>query len=101
MRNAYALFEELDHAWRVFHREVYQDKFNDRHLIKVRIEKFNGQEVILEGDPDSILSLCSNLMQMLNQVGTGVDFNTSHVMEFQEHLTSLLALLHGGEGTEA
>ena len=59
----------------------------------MRIEKYNGEKVIIAGRADSILSLTMNLIRTLRMVGTASAFSQEGINEFLDEVDQLHKLL--------
>jgi len=93
LETAFALSGELPHNWRTIFREVYYDKILGRYRLQVRIEKMNGESTILEGPPDSLLSLTSYLILTLNLLGDADAFSEDNKQLFLEQAEELIQTL--------
>lgn len=93
LSEAYAHWNQLRDSWRTIYRDVYYDQLNERYHIRVRIEKYNGEEVVFEGNPDSILTLASYLVRTAYMVGTGEAFSPGSVNLFANETKVLAKLL--------
>jgi hypothetical protein len=69
MGRAYAISKQSPHDWRIFSREVYQDRITGQPFLRVRIEKWNGEMVMLEGNGNSFLGLAKNFLILLQLIG--------------------------------
>ena len=98
LRDAYELNREMPHNWRYFNREVYYDLIKDQAYIKVSIEKFNNEEVVFEGPPDSMLGFARNLLVTLRFVGSRDRFSESAIASFVEVADEILGILRPGDG---
>ena len=90
---AYELANQLPNNWRVIYRDVFHDLINNRPYLRLRIEKFNGEEVVLEGSGDAILGLARQFLIALQWVGSGDWFSESVTTEFRAEVERFVALL--------
>jgi hypothetical protein len=77
----------------MFNREIYYDLIKQRHYVRVRIEKYNGQEAIVESYPDGILELTSFFIRTLLMVGTPHAFNQRYINMFFDEASQLVKFL--------
>lgn len=94
LSEVYAQWNQLPDGWRTIYRDVYYDQLNQRHHLRVRIEKYNGEEIVFEGTPDSILTLASYLVRTVYMVGTREAFSQDSVGLFVNETTELAKLLN-------
>ena len=87
---AYTRWKELPGDWTWINREIYHDLINERLLVKVRIDKNNGEQVVIEGPPYSILELTVNMLRTCRMVGRPDAFTQRTIdmlsTEFEEFL---------------
>lgn len=93
MENAFAVWERLPDDWRMFNREIYYDQIKQRHYVRVRIEKYNGQDAIVESYPDGILELTSFFIRTLLMVGTPNAFSQRYIDMFFDEASQLVKFL--------
>ncbi|RMF29184.1 MAG: hypothetical protein D6759_14405 [Chloroflexi bacterium] len=93
MENALVLWNQVPDDWRTFYREVYYDEIGQQYRLKLHIEKYNGEAVFIEGNPDSILSLTSYLVLTLRLVGTPEAFSEHTVNLFLDETNRFVKLL--------
>lgn len=86
-------WSELPDDWITLYREVYYDQLNQRPLIRLRIEKYSGDVLLIEGSPDSILSLATGLILTLRLVGIREAFSPDRVEQFVNEARQLYDLL--------
>lgn len=94
LRYAYEIWGQLPYNWRGLHREVYFDLINNRHHIRIKIEKYGGETTILEGPADSILGVASFLLGALRFTADPNTFGEERLREFAEQLDGITELLH-------
>jgi hypothetical protein len=83
LRAAFSLWRDLAHDWRSISRDVYYDVVRQQHYIRHRITKVNGEELLLEGNADSVLDLARNLLLTLTHwVGTPDVFSPNLIEAF-------------------
>ncbi len=97
LENAFAVWNEIPDNWRTFYREVYYDQLSERHHLKLRIEKYNGEEAAIEGPPDSILTLTTYMILTLRLVGTPDAFSQDRIDLFLDEAHQLIQLLRPEE----
>jgi hypothetical protein len=93
LRNAYERSTELPNNWRAINREVYQDLTRNQAYIRIRIEKYNDEKVLIEGPGDSILGLAKNIIVALRLVGSRQEFSEARIQEYLEEADELLKIL--------
>ncbi|MDR7521519.1 MAG: hypothetical protein QN168_03545 [Armatimonadota bacterium] len=69
LAQAYTRWNELPDDWSLITREIRYDLLNERLLVKVLIDKYNGEQVVIEGPANSILELTVNMLRTCNMVG--------------------------------
>jgi|GEM_PF-1651811 len=84
---------ELPDNWNVISREVLYDVINNSFLIQLTIEKFNGEKTVIEGPPDSILSLATGIIITARLVDTRDVFSQDRIDTFLAEAEELIALL--------
>jgi hypothetical protein len=90
---AYALWNEYPHNWRTFLRDVYYDYVNQRYYLRIRLLKYNGEETVVEGNPDSMLQLASYLLKTLRMVESPDVYTQGIRDQFLEEVKEFLTLL--------
>jgi hypothetical protein len=101
MRDAYALWDQLPNNWRALNRDIYFDMVSGRYLVRVSIDKFNGETSVVEGPPDSILSMTRFLVIALKVVAGSPDaFTREHVVDFLTDTEELITVLHSAMAAE-
>jgi hypothetical protein len=93
LRDAYACWRELPHNWRVVNRDTYLDLITGRPVVKLRIEKYNGEEVLLEGSSNSVLLLVAKILWALRALDSAESFSPAVVEEFLGEVGAVLTLL--------
>lgn len=96
-QGAYALWKELPDDWRTINRDVYFDYINGRHLVRHRIQKANGDEIIIEGNANSVLDLARSLLISTRLVGSRDAFGEPAIEAFLEEADAVLAMLRPEE----
>jgi hypothetical protein len=97
LRVAYERSSELPDNWRFVHREIYHDLLLSRPYIRLRIEKFSGEETIIEGPGDSILSLARSIIIALRLVPGREDFSEDRIEQYLEEADELARMLRPEE----
>lgn len=107
MGRAYAISKQSPHDWRIFSREVYQDRITNQPFLRVRIEKWNGEMVMLEGNGNSFLGLAKNFLILLQLIGAPDAIDPSAIQSLFSEVERLRSLLvppppsPSGDGAEA
>ncbi|HEV8251315.1 MAG TPA: hypothetical protein VGQ15_15200 [Gaiellaceae bacterium] len=96
-RSAFALWKEVPEDWRTIHRDVYFDYINQRMVVRHRIIKINGEEMIVEGNANSLLDLTRSLMTSLGLIGTRDAFGDREIAAFLEEADKVIAILRPQE----
>lgn len=68
-RASYLYVTRSEHDWRLINREISVDRATGRVSVRLKISKYNGELVIIEGRPDSILTLADAVLTAVNAVG--------------------------------
>lgn len=100
LEEAWTVWRQLPNDWRTFFREVYHDQIRNTPLIKIRIRKYNGEDLNLEGNPSSFLTLARNLVLTLQLVAIPDVFSPDIVDSFVEEVTKLNKLIAPEEEEE-
>lgn len=93
LREAFAVWRQYPNDWREFFRDVYQDQILGGPFLRVRLVKYNGEEIRIEGLPDSFLTLARNIILTLQLVATPEAFNDELKDSFEEAVTRLQRLM--------
>jgi hypothetical protein len=93
LSNAFALWNQLPDNWRSMSRYIYLDLLSQQHHLTVRIKKYNGEQMAIEGPPDSILDLAEALIYTARLVGTREAFSTERIEAFLDESRQLTELL--------
>lgn len=107
LRNAFSAWMQMADDWKTFFRDVYLDTILQTFYIRVRLGKYSGEEVRLDGTPDSFLNLASNIVSTLQFVGTAEAFSEEARDLFQASIDDFLDVLGpetdegGGNGAAA
>jgi hypothetical protein len=99
LKLAYARYNELPDDWTRINREIYEDLLNDRLLVKVRIDKQNGDQVVIEGVPHSLLELTANMLRTCRMVGRPGAFTQRTIDLLATEYEEFLRLIRSLEGT--
>jgi hypothetical protein len=89
LSKAFNLWNRLPDAWKDFYRDVYYDNINQRYHVRVRIEKFNGEKTVIEGNPDTILELTNAFITTLYIVGNRESFSPANITQFQKEVANV------------
>ncbi len=93
LTNAYLASNQLPNNWKMFYRDVHYDYINKRSHIRVRLEKYNGDEPFVEGDADSMLELTIFMMQTLLFLPVPDFISESMADRFMEEANKLIQFL--------
>jgi hypothetical protein len=93
LQRAYTRGDELPDNWYQFTREVYYDKLAGTHHIEVRILKYSGEEIFIEGPADSILVLTTNLLLTAGLAGSSDAFRQDVIDGFLDEVGEFLRIL--------
>lgn len=93
LRRALTLWAELPNNWDSISRAVYYDQLAHTYHMEVRILKYNGEEVLIEGPADSILTLTSYLILTVRLAGASDAFSEANIDLFLGEVGQFLRLL--------
>jgi hypothetical protein len=93
LRLGYDVWRRLPDDWRTFFRDVYHDQLLNQPFLRVRLLKYSGEEVLIEGSPNSFLTLTKNLILTLQSVATPDVFTDDSIDSFDEEARRLLKQL--------
>jgi len=96
-RSAFALWKEVPEDWRTIHRDVYLDFINQRYLVRHRIVKINGEEMIVEGNANSVLDLTRSLLTSISIIGNREAFGEGEIEAFLTEADKVVAILRPQE----
>jgi hypothetical protein len=99
-RAAFQLWKEVPEDWRTIHRDVYFDYINQRYLVRHRIIKINGEEIVVEGNANSVLDLTRSLMTSIGIIGTRDAFTEPAIDAFLKEADGVLEILRPSEQEE-
>lgn len=89
---AFMVWNEIPDDWSMLHREVKYDLITQRYSLQIRLEKYNGTEVVIEGSPDSMLNLTKGLIIALRAVDNPAAFGPDNVQSFMEECQGLIKM---------
>lgn len=92
-REAWMVWNEQPDDWRELNREVYYDRITGRTVMQLRIQKYSGEEVLLQGYADSIMNLTKGMLLTLRFAGTPDAFSPTAVDEFLVEVAQLIRVL--------
>jgi hypothetical protein len=92
-RSAFALWKEVPEDWRTIHRDVYFDYINQRVIVRHRIVKINGEEIIVEGNANSVLDLTRSLLTSIGIIGSRDAFGEREIEAFLAEVDKATTLL--------
>ena len=96
-KSAFALWKEVPEDWRTIHRDVYFDYINQRYLVRHRIIKINGEEIVVEGNANSVLDLTRSLLTSISIIATREAFTDPAIEAFLKEADSVMAILRPEE----
>ena len=96
-RSAFALWKEMPEDWRTINREVYFDYINQRTVVRHRIIKISGEEMIVEGNANSLLDLTRSLLTSIGIIGTRDAFGEREIDAFLTEADKVMELLRPAE----
>lgn len=97
LEQAYLALKQLQNTYKAFNREVSYDFVNKRYQIRMRLEKYNGEMPLIEGDSDAILDLTNFMIQTLLFVDTREAFKDNLIEQFIEQADKLIKFLRPPE----
>jgi hypothetical protein len=89
-------YRSLD-DWRFLSKQVRTDHLTGRVSIWLKLIKVNGEEIVVEAGPTSILNLTSNLLEALGALPTTEGFSPSAVDVFFDSMRRLQDTLSSSE----
>jgi hypothetical protein len=92
LQAAFSLWRDLPDDWKLVNREVFYDLVRERYYIRHRIFKSNGEQVVLEGNADSVLDLARSLLMTLRWVGRGDAFSEPVRDAFLDEVQEFVAM---------
>ena len=92
-RSAFALWKEVPEDWRTIHRDVFFDYINQRFVMRHRIVKINGEELVIEGNANSVLDLTRSLLTSIGLVATREAFGEREIDAFLKEADTVLGIL--------
>ena len=101
LKLAFNRLDQPPNDWFSINREIYVDLINDRMLVKVRIGKYNGEQVSIEGQPYSILELTANMLRTCRMVGRADAFTPRTIEMTIQEIDEFLKLVHEGPKRES
>ncbi|HVR77325.1 MAG TPA: hypothetical protein VMS99_02925 [Acidimicrobiia bacterium] len=96
IRKAMVAERDLADDWQSIALNVFHDQIGQFYRLRLSLTKTNGEVVLLEGLPDSIMTLTHQLVLMLKAVDRSA-FAPEPTAEFVEELDGLLASLRGDD----
>jgi len=98
-RSAFALWKEVPEDWRTIHRDVFFDYINQKYVLRHRIVKINGEEIVIEGNSNSVLDLTRSLLTSIGLVATREAFGEREIDAFLKEADTVLAILRPEEAS--
>ena len=93
-RSSYLFVTRSEHDWRLINREINVDRATGRMSVRLKISKYNGEIVLIEGRPDSILTLADAVLASVLGIGDRSAF-LQDVGPFLETMQQTAAMLTG------
>ena len=93
LKAAFALWKEVPEDWRTIHRDVYFDYINQRYLVRHRIIKINGEEIVVEGNANSVLDLTRSLLTSISIIAARDAFTEPAIEAFLKEADGVMAIL--------
>jgi PAS domain-containing protein len=90
-RASYLSVTRSEHDWRLINREITEDRSTGRVTVRLKISKYNGEMVVIEGRPDSILTLADAVLTAVNAVADRTAF-TQDLGAFMETLEQTITM---------
>ncbi|HET6213447.1 MAG TPA: hypothetical protein VFE14_11315 [Micromonosporaceae bacterium] len=90
-RASYLFVTHSEHDWRLINREITMDRATGRITVRLKILKYNGETVLIEGRPDSILTLADAMLTAVNSVADRGAF-LQDLAPFMETVEQTLAM---------
>lgn len=90
MQLAYEGWNELPNNWNAIAREVLYDQLSRIHRLVIRITKYNGEEIFVEGPPNSIVGLTCGMLTTLRFVGQPDVFRDTAVENLLDEAAQLI-----------
>jgi hypothetical protein len=99
-RASYLFVTRTQHDWRLVNREVTVDKVTGRITVRLKILKYNGEVLLIEGRPDSILTLADAVLTAVNSVADRGAFlqDLAPFMETVEQTLAMFSVERAGRG---
>jgi hypothetical protein len=79
--------------WQLFSRDVFFNQIAQQHVVRVKILKYSGQELLLEGRPNSLLGLANAFVVTLKLIGAADAFSKEKVDNFLKNVEELRKIL--------
>jgi hypothetical protein len=98
-RSAFALWKEVPEDWRTIHRDVFYDYINQRYLARHRIVKISGEEMVVEGNANSVLDLTRSLLTSIGLIATREAFGEREIEAFLREADSVIEILRPAEAS--
>jgi hypothetical protein len=98
---AYAVWRQNPNDWRTFYRDVFVDQITGTPLIRVRLLKYDGEEVLLEGSANSFLALVRNFVYTLTFLRSGEALDPGLVQGFYEVANAFAEMVNPTPAEEA
>jgi hypothetical protein len=98
-KNAWDVYGEMPHNWRLVDREVYVDVVSGRPYIRLIVTKYNGEEVVIEGTGDSFLKLAAYISLSLTTLSEPAAFSADAIDYYIDHVSTLTAMLKPPDST--
>jgi hypothetical protein len=93
-RASYLFVTRSEHDWRLINREISVDRSTGRVTVRLKISKYNGELIVIEGRPDSILTLADAVLTAVNAVADRGAF-VQDLTPFMETVEQTISMLTG------
>lgn len=82
LRDAHEYAGQSPDEWRSLTQEAFLDQLTAKYTVRVRIEKYSGEAIVLEASPNSALALIKFLTRALATISTPGIFDPANLDEF-------------------
>jgi len=90
---AFGRWKEVPEDWRNIHRDIYFDYINQRIVVRHRIIKINGEEMLVEGNANSLLDLTRSLMTSIGLIASRDAFGEREIEAFLTEADKVMDML--------
>jgi len=93
LAEVYKLSNPRPDDWLTFFRDVNYDEVNKVYNIRIRLEKYNGEEPVIEGESNSMIDLATNMIRTLTYVSDRDVFLPELAQQFIDEANGFVAFL--------